>query len=214
MFGQLEAQFEKLTQREKYLVILTGVILILFVGFTAIIEPKYLDNDRTSLEIANKQIELKGVEQKVELLKAALADDPNASLQKRIDSLQQRIEQLDASFATQLAELIPAQQMPMVIEQMLQQADQLTLLELNSIPPVNLFADDEQNADLTLYQHGVQFVFEGQYPSVLAYLETVESFPWQVYWRSLDYQVADYPNASVTIELYTLSTSRAFMGVQ
>lgn len=214
MFEKLSSQFAALSDREKYLVLLTGVILIVFAGFTFIIEPQYKANDRIDLEIANKRIELRGAEQQLFLLKEALSDDPNEQLQQRIANLNQRIEALDQEFATQMRELVPAQQMPLVIDQMLQQAKSLKLQEFASIPPVSVFENDEQNADLPLYQHGVRFVFEGGYAEVLSYLENVEAFPWQVYWRSLDYQVSEYPNATITLELYTLSTNRAFMGVQ
>lgn len=214
MFEKLNSQFAALSDREKYLVLLTGVILIVFAGFTFIIEPQYKANDRIDLEIANKRIELRGAEQQLVLLKEALSDDPNEQLQQRIANLNQRIEALDQEFATQMRELVPAQQMPLVIDQMLQQAKSLKLQEFASIPPVSVFENDEQNADLPLYQHGVRFVFEGRYAEVLSYLENVEAFPWQVYWRSLDYQVSEYPNATITLELYTLSTNRAFMGVQ
>jgi MSHA biogenesis protein MshJ len=214
MFEKFNEQFAALSDREKYLVLLTGVILIVFAGFTFVIEPKYLENDRIDLETENKRIELRGSDQQLVLLKEALADDPNEQLQQRINNLHQRIEALDQEFATQMRELVPAQQMPIVIDQMLQQAHALKLQELSSIPPVSVYENDEQRADLPLYQHGVKFVFEGGYAQVLNYLESVEAFPWQVYWRSLDYQVDEYPNATITLELYTLSTNRAFMGVQ
>lgn len=214
MFTGLNNQFDGLTKREKTLVMISGVVLILFAGFTLIVEPRYLQNQSTQLTIANQEIELQSIEQQVVLLKSALADDPNIALQRRIDNLNQRIENLDQEFATQMRELVPAEQMPIVIEQMLAKSNRLKLLELSSIPPVSVFANDSENADLPLYQHGVRFEFEGRYVDILEYLEIVEGLPWQLYWRSFDYQVNEYPAALITIELFTLSTNRAFMGVQ
>jgi MSHA biogenesis protein MshJ len=113
-----------------------------------------------------------------------------------------------------MRELVPAQQMPMVIEKMLAESARLKLLELTSIAPKSLFAGDSEYADLPLYQNGVRFVFEGRYVEILSYLEVIEGFPWQLYWRSFDYQVIEYPNATITIELFTLSTTPTFMEVQ
>ena len=54
---------------------------------------------------------------------------------------------------------------------------------------------------------------EGRYFDIQAYLESIETLPWQFYWKKFSYRVIDYPMAEVEIELYTLSTSPAFMGV-
>lgn len=214
MFEQLETRYNELSSREKNLVLLTGIVLILFVGFTFVVEPQYIKNQQVKKQIATSQIELSSAQQQISLLQEALTEDPNAELQQRISSLEQRIGALDNAFATQMRELVQPQQMPMVIEQMLTEARQLQLLELTSIKPINVFADSVENADLRLYQHGVKFVFAGQYQEVVAYLEAVETMPWKVYWHELDYQVGDYPNAQVTLEIFTLSTSSAFIGVQ
>ena len=203
MFNKLDQQFSALTLREKSLVLISGIVLILFVGFTFLVEPQYVENQRVSLQLANKKVELQSVEQQLSLLQSALADDPNQDLQRRIDGLNQRIDLLDQEFATQMRELVPAQQMPLVIEQMLAESKRLKLIEFSSIEPVNVFANDSENADLPLYQHGVRFVFEGRYIEILEYLETVEGFPWQLYWRAFDYQVDEYPNAMITIELFS-----------
>ncbi|MDM7859148.1 hypothetical protein QTP81_00840 [Alteromonas sp. ASW11-36] len=214
MFDKWNEQFLALSKRERNLIVLTGVILILFAGFTFIVEPQMKDNNRVTADLDTKELELLQAEQNLTLLQEAIADDPNRKLEQRIADLNQRIDSLDLEFATQMRELVPAKQMPLVIEQMLAAADNLTLVEFASIAPVSVFADDAENADLPLYQHGVKFVFEGGYANVLHYLETVEAYPYQIYWRSLDYQVSEYPNATITLELFTLSTSRAFMGVQ
>ena len=115
MFERLNQQFTALTTREKVLVMISGVVLIVFAGFTFIVEPQYIQNKNTRLAEANAQMELRGVEQQLTLLKSALADDPNVALQDRIDSLQQRIDNLDEEFATQMQQLVPAKQMPIII---------------------------------------------------------------------------------------------------
>jgi MSHA biogenesis protein MshJ len=214
MFSRLDEQFAALSLREKYLILLVGVALIGLGGFTFLIEPQIKANQRTGLELANKTIELRSVDEQMILIQTALADDPNADVNRRIEALNNRIEALDLEFATQMRELVPAQQMPAVIEQMLAQADRLKLLELTSIPPISVFSGDSENADLPLYQHGVKFVYEGSYTDILRYIEQAEGLPWQLYWRSLDYEVNEYPTATIELELFTLSTSRAFMGVQ
>ena len=48
---------------------------------------------------------------------------------------------------------------------------------------------------------------EGDYFSIMAYLERLEQLPWQLYWDKMDYQVKNYPQAVVVVYFYTLKPS-------
>lgn len=65
-----------------------------------------------------------------------------------------------------------------------------------------------------VYRHQVDVTVTGRYFDVLAYLNTLESMPWRFYWQHLTYSVTDFPTASVTIQVYTLSADRGLMGVE
>lgn len=65
-----------------------------------------------------------------------------------------------------------------------------------------------------VYRHQVDVTVTGRYFDVLAYLNTLESMPWRFYWQHLTYSVTDFPAASVTIQVYTLSADRGLMGVE
>ena len=66
---------------------------------------------------------------------------------------------------------------------------------------------------MSLYQHGVRLVFKGQFFDVQEFLTSIEKMPYQLYCHSLNYRVEDYPQAIVEIELFTLSSNEAFIGV-
>ena len=44
-------------------------------------------------------------------------------------------------------------------------------------------------------------------------LAELEGLDWRFYWKSFNYNVNEYPLATVELEIYTLSTNRAFIGV-
>ncbi|HBY38437.1 MAG TPA: MSHA biogenesis protein MshJ, partial [Alteromonas sp.] len=56
--------------------------------------------------------------------------------------------------------------------------------------------------------------FEGRFFAVRDFLANLERLTNQIYWRSMAYEVSEYPNAQVTLEVYTLSTEKAFIGVE
>ena len=55
---------------------------------------------------------------------------------------------------------------------------------------------------------------EGRYFAVRDFLARLEQLSDKLYWRSMAYHVKDYPTAEVTLEVYTLSTEKAFIGVE
>jgi MSHA biogenesis protein MshJ len=103
-----------------------------------------------------------------------------------------------------------------MLENVLVGSKGLKLIELQSITPISISLGQSQEGEepiAGLYRHGVTLVFEGSYFDIQRYLEKLESLPWQFYWKKFDYLVGEYPTASVELEIYTLSTNKAFIGV-
>ena len=44
------------------------------------------------------------------------------------------------------------------------------------------------------------------------YLQKLEQLPWKFYWQHFDYEVQQYPRALITLNIYTLSTSKWWIG--
>jgi MSHA biogenesis protein MshJ len=88
-------------------------------------------------------------------------------------------------------------------------------VELRSIPPTPMLSTEAKGSDaeLNLFRHGIMLTLEGEYFDIQRYLQKIESLQWQFYWKKFDYTVSEYPMAKVQLELYTLSTNKAFIGV-
>ena len=85
---------------------------------------------------------------------------------------------------------------------------------MKSIPPIRMMdINADSGEQVNLFQHGLLLVVEGDFFSIQNYLEEIESLEWRFYWKRFDYLVQEFPTAKVEIELYTLSTSKAFIGV-
>jgi MSHA biogenesis protein MshJ len=84
-----------------------------------------------------------------------------------------------------------------------------------AIPADNVATMTEAAAanEVGLYRHGVKLVFEGDYMTTMEFLESLEQKSWRFFWQALQYDVEKYPNARVTLTLYTLSPERAWLGV-
>lgn len=211
-------RFLELTERERVLAFLAAVVLILFGGFTLFVEPVSDAIAKAEAKTARQQSEIRRYDTQIAVFEEELARDPNDSLKQQSARLLARVQEVDNQFANEIQDLVPAQQMPGLLETVLSGASDLTLLEMKSIPPLDVLADgtpqqESGQNEVGLYQHGVKLVLEGSYFDVQRYIASLENLSWRFYWKSFDYQVQQYPTAKVQIELYTLSTSKAFIGV-
>ena len=70
---------------------------------------------------------------------------------------------------------------------------------------------DENNV-AGYYIHPVKLVLSGNYFDIEAYLSRLEALPVKYYWRNFHYEVKKYPIAELSIEVYTLGSSKGFIG--
>lgn len=62
-----------------------------------------------------------------------------------------------------------------------------------------------------LYRHGVEMVLQGTYPDMVAYMEALEHLPVQLFWGKAELDAQNYPEARLTLTLYTLSLDDKWM---
>lgn len=205
---QLSTRVLSMSLRERWLILLAGAALLLMPAYSLLLEPTWLAyqsqitrSQELATTIAQLQLENQSRQQ-------ALLLDPNQPVREQQLKLTQQLAQLDAQLKDQTLDLIPAERMPGLLEQMLASSGRLRLLSLTSLPPKPLLDDPEQNL---LFQHGIQLRLQGSYFDIFQYLRALEGLPEHFYWRRLNYQVEQYPQASIELELYTLSSSKEFI---
>lgn len=211
---EIDNKFDELSLREKSLALLSGLVLVLFGGYVWLVEPIQIKIDDLNKKVQRQSSQLGELDDQIIQVERDLETDPNEPLRKRRESLQTQIVDVDERLREQTVDLIPANKMPEVLEKILSKSSRLKVLKMDSIPPVRMMdINSESGARVNLFQHGVLLVLEGSYHDILSYLEQIENLEWRFYWKRFDYLVESYPTATAEIELYTLSTSRAFIGV-
>lgn len=212
----LSSKFLEVSLREQLLILFCGLVVVLLVMYTFLIEPQIDATQKLQQNSINAEKDMSTLLNQVANLGEKLKNDPNTPVQQRIKQLQGQIDSITEQLETQTENLVPANKMAAMLESVLSTSKGLTLIELQSIAPVPiLMGQPEEGEELQagLYRHGVTLIFEGRYFDIQQYLENLESLPWQFYWKKFDYQVGEYPTASVELEIYTLSTNKAFIGV-
>ncbi len=64
-----------------------------------------------------------------------------------------------------------------------------------------------------LYRHGVRLVLQGSYLEMIAYLESLEGLPTQLFWGGAALDAQKYPQARLTLTLYTLSLDQKWIAL-
>lgn len=218
-YRKLSAKFHKLSLREQLLILVCGLVVLLLLMYTLLLEPLINSSEKLKQNSKNAEKEMSALVQQVAQLTDKLKTDPNEPVKTRIDELKRQISEITHQLEAQTDNLVPANKMAGMLESVLAGSKGLKLIELQSIAPVPILLgspeEDEKGAEAMagLYRHGVTLVFEGSYFDIQKYLEKLEALPWKFYWKKFDYLVGDYPTASVELEIYTVSTNKAFIGV-
>ena len=141
-FAQYDEKFTALSQREKVLIFVSGLVIIFAVIVFLLIEPGIKENGKTNIEIDNTKNEIVTLKELQVVYEMALTEDPDADVKQQIAQVEKRMVRLQERFASQLADLILPQQMPPLIEKVFSQANGLKLIEMASVSPEDIFADN------------------------------------------------------------------------
>ncbi|WP_076412171.1 MSHA biogenesis protein MshJ [Shewanella sp. UCD-KL12] len=210
-WNELAARFDILSQRERVMVATAAFVVIGMLCYlpleSLILEQQKLVKQNKALESENKISK-----QQIELYEQRLAQDPNDEYKNRLAVLQQQDADLDNQLSFQMVDMVPANHMPALLSELLGKVTGVKLHEFSSIAPTPLLAVGDEKK-MNLYSHGIRLTLEGDYFSVLKFIEAVEGMPNKLYWKKIDYKVDEYPAANVVLELYTLSINKDFISV-
>lgn len=226
----LNAKFSAISLREQKLVFYAVPFVICFVFILGLIEPAITQTLETRNEINTTKLRLVDVSNSVDSVQAQLNLDPNIDIKNQIAAVNRQIQALDKQFASELEQLVPPRAMPLVLEQLFFKAKKLKLVSMTTVAPSNIFASNSAanatsitNTDFAssnnaatgpeLFKHGLRISFEGSFFDTRDFLMSAEQMDWKLHWQEIRFDVTDYPKATVDIELFTLSDSKAYIHV-
>ena len=208
----LEERFAEMSAREKVLIALCGLVTVVMLLFTLVLEPKLKqinDNERqlSSLKQTNQKTEID-----ILRIQAQLKKDPNAEIDLQVSGLLAESQRLSQQLSEIIEHLITPSQMAGLLEKVLEQQTGIHLVSLQTLPSEPILDDKEVSQYSGYYVHPVRMELTGDYFSIANYLSKLEKMSESYYWRSFHYQVDEYPKATLVLEVYTLGSREAFIG--
>ena len=211
-FINWSARFNAMSLRERGLVF-GALVAVLIVAWDGLLM-KPLDRKKQTL---NQQLE--SLQTNMNQLTASLTGenggDPFTIALTKQRSLQESLAAVDAQLQTVAAGLIPPPRMVAALRDVIDRQRGLRLISLKNLPSQSLVPPVDPNQPPTAgpFVHPIEMVVEGDYLTVLKYLESVEALDWRFYWQSLELISTDYPANRVRIRLNSLSMDREWLGV-
>jgi MSHA biogenesis protein MshJ len=218
-FSKVINTIDGMSLRERLILVVVSVLVLHLAWDLYFFTPLQREGQQITDKITETQKEVARMEQEVQGFQRIFEHDPDAENRTRIQAAEQEIAQLNGRIQ-QLAEvMIEPQQMVQLLEELLQREQNLRLVKLENIAP-RPFLETKEGQEgvvsapgVNLYQHGFVIEFEGDFYSTLSYLKELEKLPWRFFWDGVTFDVQEYPNARVRIELHTLGLSEGWIGV-
>ncbi|MDN2697721.1 hypothetical protein O0882_15465 [Janthinobacterium sp. SUN073] len=234
---QFALKFDALSVRERVMVFGASAALLIFMVVYLVVNPQLAKRKALADTIAQRQQAVAAIDAEMAQRMAAHAGDPNQQDRVRLERIRQEVQQMrQALQSTQNGLVAPERIVPM-LQQLLKQQANLRLVSLATLPsgamgqgghvaskaaasasaaaPAGQSPADAEpaKAPAVLYRHGVEIVLRGNYLDMVNYMDAVEAMPSHVFWGKLNMQVEQYPNATLSLTLYTLSLDEKWIAL-
>lgn len=226
---QLSEQYLQLQLRERRLIYLASLVLLLWLGALYAVEPLW-----QSLQASKQQQKLvlqqmAQLQQQVDTVLQVLNTDPNTQIRSQISQSEQKRDELSQQIKQLTGRYVSPEQMLPLLQDVLKSSPGVKLLRMRSLQaePVSLAPAPQVAAPAPavatpgqsmpaaplLYLHKTEISFSGQYAQLQRLLQQLEQLPWQLHWHQLEYKVSEHPQAELRLELETISEQADYLRI-
>jgi MSHA biogenesis protein MshJ len=227
---ELRDKTAALSLRERVILAATLVVLIAVLWLQFSFDATLKSFDKITKDTHASSQEMGAQTEAMMALEAKLSNDPNAPLRAEKERLDKKLEQVGQEIETRLQHLVAPERMADLVRQVLSDYKGLTLVSAENLPAAPLDLNmakasvvkpekaDKKDAVLeasdqaVIFEHGFKLTLKGSYFSALEFVQRLEGMDG-FYWRMLDYEVTDYPSATIVIHVSTLSLDKEWIGV-
>jgi MSHA biogenesis protein MshJ len=217
------ARYDALQVRERWLVAAAVLGAIFMVAYSLFVEPAMSRSYRAERNMIEQRAQISGLQAQLVALQSP-DQDPDVAGRAELARLKKDLGELGGRLSVMERSLVPPQQMPGLLEDMIGRKSGLRLLSLKTLPVAPLLdkksgtedaaakaADKLANSSAGLFKHGVEIKLEGSYQELSAYLERLEKAKSKLLWSSVSLSADKHPKLVLTLTVFTLSLDRAWL---
>lgn len=230
---KIAGRIDGFTLRERVTVFAALAAVLLFLCNEVLVTPEYDKSKRLSADIAQRQAEIKSMQDQITRMLQTRQADPDRESREGLALMKTRLAEIDAKIAVQERKFTAPAQMREVVEELLSQSKGVRLVDLKTIPYTSIAEargaggapagaanpaartapKPRAAAERLIFRHGIEVTVAGSYLDLLAYLSGLERLPTQLYWGELNVTSTQYPMATMKITVYTMSLDPTWMNV-
>lgn len=218
-----------MTLRERAMIFAAVAFLLVALIMTMFLDPLLAQQKKLSAQVVQQQEKMKEILAQIEALLQAKRADANSPARQRLEQIKRQLAEGDFYLQSRRERLVAPENMPSLLEQVLNKNGGLQLVSLKTLPVAPLIekaarpgtgrhappavpAEDAAVPDKQIFRHGVQIVVRGSYLDLLQYLVALEHLDAQMFWGEAAMDAA-YPEVSLTLTLYTLSLDKSWLQI-
>lgn len=220
------SRIDEMSLRERAMIFAAAAFVVISLINATLLDPLLARQKALSGQVVQQQEKMKDLQAQMQNLLQAKRDDEHSPLRNRLAQLKQQLQMQDNYLQSRRDRMVEPNKMAGLLEQVLGKNDKLQLVALKTLP-VSLLAEKPQTAEgvaqpatavgnsgqKQIFKHGVQITVRGGYLSLLQYLAALEKLPAQMFWGEVSLSVDKYPDAVLTLTLYTLSLDKTWLTV-
>jgi MSHA biogenesis protein MshJ len=224
-------RIDALSLRERVIVFAAAILILILLVNSFLLDPQYARQAALSQQIRQQQSQIADIQNQIQQTVKARETDPDQADRAHLRQLQEEAGRMHAALSDLQKRLVPPHEMADLLEEVLKRNNKLLLVSLKTLPVTSLTdiaqsaqssadkaaapqvvpqAEDASGIE-TVYKHTVQLTVQGSYMDMLAYMRALEALPWELFWGSAQLAVDDYPKATLTLTLFTLSQDKKWL---
>jgi MSHA biogenesis protein MshJ len=241
LWERLAGRIDSRNIRERALLFAALVITIIVLGNVFIFKPLLVQEKRFASQVQQDVKATRTIQSQIEKMAGEIPIDPNAENRDKLAKLKADADAAEEAVHSLQKGLVSPDQIGSILENILNRQGKLRLVSLRKLPLQSLAASMSSpgsNASPSpapatggyaasasagamprsapadsIYKHGVEIVVQGQYLDILEYLASLENIPHQVFWGSARFKVDEYPKATLTVDMFTLSLEKKWLNI-
>lgn len=219
------AKIDEMSLRERTMIFAAAAFVLISVLNAVLLDPLLSKQKALSAQVVQQQEKAKALQAQIQSLMQARSDDQHSPLRNRAAQLKQQLQEQRAYVQGRRDRMVEPGKMAELLEQVLKRNEQLQLVELKTLPVSSLLerpaasgaaapaSANSPDGQKQIFKHGVRITVRGSYLEMLRYISALEKMPVQMIWGDANMSVDHYPNAVLTLTLYTLSLDKTWLTV-
>ncbi len=211
-------KIDAMSLRERVMIFVALAFVLISAINAFLLDPLLAKQTAMSAQVVQQQEKMKELQASMQQLLQAQQNDAHSPLRAHIVELKTQLQQQEDYLQTRRDRLVEPSKMAELLQQVLKNHGNLQLVEIKTLP-LSLLIDQpaaktgEVRHEQQIYKHGVQISVRGGYLQLLRYLSSLEKLPTQMFWGDASLVVDTYPDAVLTLTVYTLSLDKTWLTV-